>query len=202
MPHPAAGLQPVRVAGLEVPIAHPVVEQDAGVARHDTGTEAAVDALHAGNGIALAIGGAEIGRVAGGEGHRAGRRRAPQVDAPGELRGIVGGQQLCERRFDRMRVGAPALAVGEGELLRLDHDMHRVGRQEAHARKIEMLEDFQLLEQHEAGRVGRRLEHGEAAIVDPIGSCRSASKVARSRAETKVPALSNAAVRRRAKRPR
>ncbi len=29
-----------------------------------------------------------------------------------------------------------------------------------------MLEDLQLLEQYKAGRVGRRLEHGVAAIVD------------------------------------
>ena len=95
-----------------------------------------------------------------------GRCRAPQVDLPGELCGVVGGEQLRERRFDRARVGAPALTVGEGELFRLDHDMDRIGRQEAHARKIEMFEDFQLFEQYEAGRIGWRLDHRETAVVD------------------------------------
>ena len=65
-----------------------------------------------------------------------------------------------------MRVGAPALAVGEGELLCLDHDVDRIGRQQSHRGEVEILEDLELLEQHEAGRIGRRLEHGKAAIID------------------------------------
>jgi len=41
--------------------------------------------------------------------------------------------------------------------------------QKAHCREIEMLEDLQLLEQNKTGRIGRRFEHGEAAIVDRDG---------------------------------
>ena len=46
----------------------------------------------------------------------------------GETGGIVGRQQFCERRLERTRVGGPALAVGEGELLGLDHEVDHVGR--------------------------------------------------------------------------
>ena len=45
--------------------------------------------------------------------------------------------------------------------------MDRIGRAESHRLQIEILDDLQLLEQHEPGRVGRRFEHGEAAVVDP-----------------------------------
>src|SRR5579871_4070269 len=69
----APGRQAVRVPRLEMPIGHAVVEQDAGVAGHDPGAKAAVDALDAGNGVAVAVGGAEIGRVAAGA---AARRRS------------------------------------------------------------------------------------------------------------------------------
>ncbi len=44
--------------------------------------------------------------------------------------------------------------------------MDRVGRAEPHRGQVEILDDLQLLEQREPGRVGRRFEHGEAAVVD------------------------------------
>jgi hypothetical protein len=75
-------------------------------------------------------------------------------------------QQFRQRRSERARVGGPALAVGEGEPLGFDHDVDGVSRQKAHRGEIEVLEDLQLLEQHEAGRIGRRLEDREAAVVD------------------------------------
>src|SRR6202011_3234204 len=115
-------------------------------------TPAAIDALDAGDRVAVAVGGTEIGRVAGGVGDRAGWRGLRSVDAAGEAGGVLGGQQLVERRLDGARVGAPALTVGEGELLDLDHEVHQIGRAEPHRGDVEMLEDFELLEYDEAGR--------------------------------------------------
>jgi hypothetical protein len=77
-----------------------------------------------------------------------------------------GKQQFRQRRSERERVGGPALAVGEGELLGFDHDVDGVSRQKTHRGEIEVLEDLQFLEQHEAGRIGRCLKDREAAVVD------------------------------------
>ncbi len=81
------GREPVRMAGFEMPIGHAVVEQDAGVAGDHPGAETAVDALDARDRVALAVGGAEIGRVAGGGSRsRRSRRGAAHVDAVGKRR--------------------------------------------------------------------------------------------------------------------
>jgi hypothetical protein len=136
------------------------------VAGDNARPETAIDTLHARDGTALAVRRAEISRVTGGNCYRTRRSCTPQVDPPGKPRGILGRQKPRERCFGRARVGAPTLAVGKGEFLRLDHHMDRVGRQEAHASEIEMLDDLQLFEEHKTGRVWRRFEHGEAAIID------------------------------------
>src|SRR6266478_4929582 len=73
-------------------------------------------------------GNAEIGRVVVSGGSELGRRCLPHVDTGCEPLGVVGGEQYTERCCNRIRVGRPTLAVGEGELLRLDHDMDRVSR--------------------------------------------------------------------------
>ncbi len=44
--------------------------------------------------------------------------------------------------------------------------MYRIGRADPHRPKIEILDDLQLLEQREPGRIGRRFKHGEAAVVN------------------------------------
>ena len=166
--HPAPGPQPVRMAGLEVPIGHAVVEQDAGVAGDDAGTKAAVDALHAGDGVAVAIGGAEIGRVAGGSGAMAPVGAARRMSMPaGEPRGVVGGQQLARAALRRERGSAPQRSrSAKASFFASTMTCTASADSRPIAGEIEMLEDLQLLEQYEAGRVGRRLEHGEAAIVD------------------------------------
>src|SRR5215467_12506003 len=127
MAHPPPGPQPVGMTGLEVPIGHAVVEQDASVAGDNPRTKTAVDALHPRDRIALAVGGAEIGRITRGRGYLLGCVGTPHVDAGGKPCSILWRQQFFERRRDRARIGGPAFAIGKGELFGLDHDMHRVG---------------------------------------------------------------------------
>ena len=166
VPHPPPRPQLIGVARLQVPVGHAVVHEDAGVAGDNARSEGAVDALDAGDGVALAVDDREVCGLAACRQCWRRRRRSLEVD-PGRLGSrVVGREQLLERRLERPRVGAPALAVGEGELLRLDQHVQRVGAQQAHPGQVEVLGDGQLLEQHEADRVGRRLEHREAAVVD------------------------------------
>src|SRR5215472_10394090 len=105
MAHPPPGPQPVGMTGLEVPIGHAVVEQDAGIAGDNPRTKTADDALHPRDRIALAVGGAEIGRVARGRGDPSGWFGTPQVDAGGKPCGILWRQQFSERRSDRAWIG-------------------------------------------------------------------------------------------------
>ena len=89
MSHAFAWLEPVRVIRLEVPVAHPIVQHDAGVAGHRRAEEV-VDALNAGDGVALAVDHAEVGRVGAGW-DRAGNRPlrgAARVDLSGQLAGV------------------------------------------------------------------------------------------------------------------
>ena len=135
---------------VEVPIGHAVVEEDAGVAGGHARAPGAVDALDAGDGVALAVGGAEIGRVARRIGDGADRRSTLPIDTGSEPGGVIRRQQFGEGRvamnfFKRARVGAPALAIGESELFRLDQHMHEIGRAEPHGFQIEMFDDLQLL---------------------------------------------------------
>jgi hypothetical protein len=44
--------------------------------------------------------------------------------------------------------------------------MDAVGREETKPREIELFDDLQLLEKDKAGRIGRRLQHLEAAIAN------------------------------------
>src|SRR6516165_593404 len=44
--------------------------------------------------------------------------------------------------------------------------MDRIGRQQSHRGEVEILEDLQLFEQHEAGRIGRRFEYSKAVVID------------------------------------
>ena len=162
--HALAGLQPVGVAGREVPVGHAVVQQHAGIARDDAGAEGGVDALDAGDGIALA--------------RRRRRNRWCRRRPPRRLRGRSAARSRSMRAASasawssdsrrssgtvlEARVGAVAFAVEEGELFGFDQHMDALGRRER--REIEMLDDLQHLQQDEAGRVGRRLADLEAAI--------------------------------------
>ena len=98
------------MAGLEVPGRHPVVQEDARVARGHAGAERAVEALDAGHRVALAVHHAEVGRVGRPRrGRRRPRGRRPlRVDlrrAPGQ---VVGRQQLGERRARRIADRRPS----------------------------------------------------------------------------------------------
>ena len=44
--------------------------------------------------------------------------------------------------------------------------MYPVRRHEPHAREIEMFDNFQFLQQHEPGGIGRRFENGVTAVID------------------------------------
>ena len=89
---------------------------------------------------------------------------ARHVDRGGAFVGVGVRQQPIERHVAEARIGAVALAIQEGALLRLDQHMdalHRIERG-----KVEALGDLQHLQHGEAGGVRRRLGDAEAAIGD------------------------------------
>ena len=86
------------------------------------------------------------------------------VDRGGALVGVGVRQQTVERHVAEARIGAVALAIQEGALLRLHQDMDAPHRIECG--EIEAFGDLQHLQHGEAGGVRRRLRDTEAAIRD------------------------------------
>ena len=157
---PLAGRQRIPVSRLEAETGAAVLEHDAGVAAADARAEAGCEALDERDEVAFAVGRAEVDGVA-----RPARRRrleralADERRAPARVR-------LVEERRDRdvgvLRVGDVLVAVGEGELHRLDAPVpveraRRVGG-------LERLEHVERDERREALAVRRELRDLDAAV--------------------------------------
>ncbi len=142
-----------------------VVHHHAGVAGDDAAAEVAADRLDQRDHHAVAVSRCQVGRVAVVE--RAvchvGRRRVGVdeiVAPPGpRLR-----QQAVELHVVELRIGDVAQPVGEGELLRLDHQVDRLRVERVV--DLGVLDDVELLEQDQALAWQACLVHRVAAIGD------------------------------------
>ena len=180
--HPLAGGEGVDVVGVQVPVGHSVVQQHAGVARDDAGAEGRLQALQHGNGVAPLVDDAEAGGVlprrrdSGGGPRRLRALVAPRVarsdvqrcalgvDELHALGGVFLGQQPGHGHLHPLRVRHVRLAVGKGQPLGLHHDVDAFGSVAAQVAQIKALGEAQLLQQHMAAGIRRRLVDAMAAI--------------------------------------
>ena len=153
-----AGRVDIGLAGFEGAPLAAVLKREAEAGRNDAAAHAAVVGLDEGDPVARGVGGAEVERVAGAEGRRA---------------GVVGLRGASPDEFAALG-GVEFRAVFEGEWLGFDERVQGVGGIVAPRREIEALEDREQLERGEAPAVGRKLVVGAAALVhgngiDPSG---------------------------------
>ena len=153
-----AGRVEIGLAGFEGAPLAAVLKREAEAGRNDAAAHAAVVGLDEGDPVARGVGGAEVDRVAGAEGRRA---------------GVVGLRGASPDEFAALG-GVEFRAVFEGEWLGFDERVQGVGGIVAPRREIEALEDCEQLEGGEALAVGRKLVDGAAALVhgngiDPSG---------------------------------
>jgi len=80
--------------------------------------------------------------------------------------GIVLRKQNIERRLVKIGIAVIRLTVGKGQLGALDESMQVLHRVVAHLRKIEPLQQRQLLEKHRPLRPRRTFVHVQTAIID------------------------------------
>src|SRR5829696_3929694 len=120
-----AGGELIGMAGLQGEAAEAVVEEHAGVAGDEAGTEAGEDALDEADGVAVRVHRAEIGSVAaGGElARRAELAGAVAIDQAGALGCVLFGDEAGDGDVDVARIAEMLEAVFIGELLRLGHQV-------------------------------------------------------------------------------
>lgn len=148
-----AGRVEIGLAGFEGAPLAAVLKREAEAGRNDAAAHAAVVGLDEGDPVARGVGGAEVERVAGAEGRRA---------------GVVGLRGASPDEFAALG-GVEFRAVFEGEWLGFDERVQGVGGIVAPRREIEALEDREQLEGGEAPAVGRKLVDGAAALVHGNG---------------------------------
>ena len=88
------------------------------------------------------------------------------VDQPAPQRGILGREKGRQRDLRKQRVGVKRVAIGQGQLHRLDDRMNRVRAVVSHRLQVDVLEDLQGLEQVRALGPGPALVDGQAVISD------------------------------------
>lgn len=148
-----AGRVEIGLAGFEGAPLAAVLKREAEAGRNDAAAHAAVVGLDEGDPVARGVGGAEVERVAGAEGRRA---------------GVVGLRGASPDEFAALG-GVEFRAVFEGEWLGFDERVQGVGGIVGPRREIEALEDREQLEGGEAPAVGRKLVDGAAALVHGNG---------------------------------
>ena len=153
------------------------LQHEAGAVWHDRGPEVREVALNERADVAARIDRAEIRRVA------AVRRQLTRVDACLRVARIDERRALArvglrQHRLDRhlreARIPDVPLHVGESQLLRLDHQVQRVGGAASVLAEREILEDVQHDERRNPLAVRRHLVHLPPAIIrgqrrDPLG---------------------------------
>ena len=155
-------------------------------------------------------GGRRRGRARGQHARPAGRQAAHagaqlergllEIDQRAPLRRVLPGEQRRERHVREERIAVAGLAVGVGELGRLDLEVERVGAAGACRAQVEALEQAQLLQEHGALAPGPGLPDARAAVVDParlLEAARITSQIV-GRQQTRV---ARAASRRRSASP-
>ena len=176
--------------GVEMPVGHAIVEQNPRPLHHHPRPECALLALQLAHGIPPPVDDDEAGGVPaffGAVGLLWGTRwgRAVlveigvaggriwvdplPVDEGGALPSVHLGEHAFHGDVEEVGVGDVGLAVGEGQLFRLDHHVNGLRGVAPEPLNIELLDDVQLLEQYVAAGVWRRLEDGVAAIVGGDG---------------------------------
>src|SRR5581483_1718712 len=166
-----AGLERVGLGWIETEAAQAVVHDNAGVPGDDMGAEHREYALDERDDVAVAVGGAEIRRVAAGRGGADYRPRAIG-NQPAALFRVRFGYQAADLRIAEPRIVEMIDAVLERELLRLDHHVDRLGR--IHLRERIRFEQVQHLQHHESLRHGRLLIESKIVVrgaerLEPLG---------------------------------
>ena len=184
MADPLARLQTVHVVLFQVPVGHAVIQEDASVSGDEAGPPGALDALELADGVALAIhdheaggvllflAGADFRGTACGLGRLVGPgvagpgviSRALGVNEPGAVAGVVLGKQALDGDVNIVGVGDEGLAVNEGKLLGLHHQVDTFGGVAAEGFEVEPLDQVQFLEEDMAAGVGRGLVNGVAVV--------------------------------------
>ena len=93
----------------------------------------------------------------------------PGIDLGRPLAGVGGGQQALGRHVDEVGIGVVGVAVGVGQLHRLDDGVEVVGAVVAHRLQVELLQDVERLQQHRALAVEPVLVDGVVAVVSAGG---------------------------------
>ena len=166
-----AGRVEIGLAGFEGAPLAAVLKREAEAGRNDAAAHAAVVGLDEGDPVARGVGGAEVERVAGAEGRRAGVVGLRGA-SPDEFAALGGGgfrEEAREGDFGERGGGVEFRAVFEGEWLGFDERVQGVGGIVGPRREIEALEDREQLEGGEAPAVGRKLVDGAAALVHGNG---------------------------------
>ena len=91
------------------------------------------------------------------------------VDEGSALPGIHLGEHAFHWDVEEVGVSDVGLAVGKGELFRLDHQVYGLRGVAPEPLNVELLDDVQLLQQDVAAGVWWRLEDGVAAICGGYG---------------------------------
>ena len=143
-----------------------VVEHHAGVARHHLTAESSREAGDQRDGVAFAVHGAEVGRVANVLRNQSGIDLIlgpPHVDLAEALLGELLPQHLVERDVDEARVARIGQSIGEGQLLGFHHQMDGVGAVRTHGPHVGIGDDVELL-QHDVP-LG-----GDGGLVDSVAT--------------------------------
>ena len=161
---PLARREGVGVGGVQREQPGPVVQHDAGAGGHHAGAEVGEDAVDERAGVALPVHGADVHRVAAGDGLPVGRghHRLARVYQLPPLGRVFFGYKLRRRHVHHAGVGDVAIGVGEGQPHGLDQVVIGVRRLRAHRADVEALGDVQSLQRRDALAVGRAFPAGDA----------------------------------------
>src|SRR6476619_5480708 len=117
-----ARLDAIGMSGLEREAGAAVLQDDAGVARDEGRSEGGEDAVDERDGVAILVDNGEVGGVAA-QAEVAVRWRVDRllrIDQAAAAGGVVLGQQLLHRHLCERWIGDVPIAIGEGDLSRLD----------------------------------------------------------------------------------
>ena len=191
MTDPLAGLQTVHVILFQVPVGHPVVQQDSRIAGDEAGPPRALYALQLAHGIAPTVHHRKAGGVLFFTCHTGMGRGRPAallghlvspgvtstdfpggslwIDLPGPFGSVILGKQPLSGDIDVVWVGHVGFPVGEGQLLGLHHQVNAVGGVAAQALKVELLHQVKFLQQDMAAGVGGRFIDRAASVCGGYG---------------------------------